>query len=71
MSKEDKDWLLKSFPQYLNRVLRGYNKDAYIRVETLLSGRVTFPDCSCSYGSYQQKINKLYYEWASTRKETT
>ena len=63
MSKEDKDWLLKSFPQYLNKVLRGYNKDAYIRAETLLDNRVTFPDCSCSYGSYQKKINELYYTW--------
>lgn len=63
VSVEDKDWLLNVFPQYMGQVIRGVNVDAYKRAETIFTGRDTFPDCSCAYGSYQNRINGLYREW--------
>jgi len=63
VSVEDKEWLLQVFPKFKNTVLRGVNLEAYTKAETIITGRATTPDCSCSYGSYQQKINKLYDKW--------
>ena len=60
------NWLLNDFPKYKGKTLRGDVKDAYTKAETLLDGRVTLPDCSCQYGSYQNKINKLYEQWVNT-----
>lgn len=63
VSVEEKDWLLKVFPKFMNQVIRGVNKDAYIKAETIINGRASFPNCSCSYTSYQNRINQLYSEW--------
>ena len=63
MNKEDKDWLKTVFPQYMRQVIRGVNKDAYEKAERLITGKVTMPDCSCSYTAHQNKINVIYEEW--------
>lgn len=71
MSREDKEWLLTVFPQYMNQVIRGVNKDAYVKAETIIIGRHSFPNCSCSYTSHQNRINELYKQWITKEKINT
>jgi len=63
LAEEDKTWMLTTFPKFRGLVLRGVNLDAYEKAEFLMTGERTVPDCSCSYNSYQIKINALYEKW--------
>ena len=63
MDEKDREWLLNIFPQYKANVLRGDNKQEYIKAEELISGKVSIPNCGCQYHSYQAKINGLHDEW--------
>ena len=60
------NWLLNDFPKYKGKTLRGDVKQAYLNAEKLISGVETMPDCSCQYGSYQNKVDKLYEQWVNT-----
>jgi|TARA_R100001463_G_scaffold4525_5_gene16791 hypothetical protein len=64
------EWLLNDFPKYQGKTLRSDVKDAYTKAETIISGVVTLPDCDCQYGSYQNKINKLYEQWLLSGQNT-
>jgi len=63
LTLEEKGWLLAVFPTYTDKVLRGVNVDAYSKAERLMLGESNVPECSCSYNSYQSRVNSLYKKW--------
>ena len=63
MDENEKQWLMDIFPQYKVTVLRGDNKQQYMKAEQLISGNVTIPECGCQYHSYQNKVNGLHDQW--------
>ena len=60
---EDYDKILKDFPNYKGRTIRGEVLHAYVNVETILSCKSTKPGCSCSYRGWAEKVHQLYDKW--------
>ena len=65
MTEGEKNWLLRVFPQFRDRTLRGEVVDAYYEAERILlkKEQITTRGCSCEYRSLATNVNKLYDLW--------
>lgn len=65
MNKEDKDWLINTFPTFQGRVLKGEVKSAYLRAEMLINGwdKIKARGCGCEMGSLKAQTDIKYNNW--------
>ena len=63
ITTNDYYFLVDEFPKLKERTLRGEVLKAYQRVEEVLTGKNTTPDCSCRYRTYKENVLRLYDKW--------
>ena len=65
LTKEEIDWLLTQFSQYVGKPLKGETLKSYYRAEMLLTGadRMYPRDCTCEYRGMADNVNRLYKEF--------